>query len=196
MTHTRLAAGQVYYVCHLILLYTNTTTPSTMRRPTIRLILYPTTTILALDVGGGVIYGFEGSGCNGLECRISVRVTKGPSRCDFCYTKCTNAPLSGKTALITVKGIAVFTDLRISTVGNYDLVFQTSTFGGRVPVQLETNNLQVAPVEVLRVVRQSGSVSTGSVFRQQPSIEITSSAGARILAAMHSVTVQIDSSST
>jgi hypothetical protein len=159
-------------------------------------LLYPKATILALDVGGGVVYGFEGSGCNGLECRISARITKGPSCCDFCYTKCTNAFLKGETTLIAVKGKAVFTDLRISTVGNYDLVFQTSTFGGRVPVQFEAKNLQVAPAEVLRVVRQPGSVSTGSVFRQQPSIEITSYAGARILAAMHSVTVQIDSSST
>ena len=68
-------------------------------------------------------------------------------------------------------------DSQTSTYSGCDasrLVFQTSTFGGRVPVQLEAKNLQVAPAEVLHVVQQPGSVSTRSVFRQQPSIDFHS----------------------
>ena len=159
-------------------------------------LLYPKVTVIVRDSGGGVVYGFDGSGCNGLECRISVRITKGPTCSDFGYTICTNDPLTGTTNLIATKGKVEFTDLRISAPGAYDLLFQTSTFGGRVPVKIGATNLQIAPAEVLAVVTQPGRVATGSVFRQQPTIKITDSAGNTILAAMHSVTVQIASSST
>jgi hypothetical protein len=106
-----------------------------------------------------------------------VRITKGPTCSDFGYTICTNDPLTGTTNLIATKGKVEFTDLRISAPGAYDLLFQTSTFGGRVPVKIGATNLQIAPAEVLAVVTQPGRVATGSVFRQQPTIKITDSAG-------------------
>ena len=165
--------------------------------------LYPQITIIALDVGGGVVYGYDASGCNGLECRISVRITQvvpqgasEPSCCDFCYTQCTNAPMTGTTDLLAAKGKVTFTDLQINTVGLYNFEFQTSSFGGRVPVKIDTVNLQVASAEVLQVLTQPGFVATGSVFRQQPVIKITNAAGHTVLAAMHTVTVQIESSAS
>jgi hypothetical protein len=165
--------------------------------------LYPQITVVALDVGGGVVYGYDASGCNGLECRISVRIMQVvphgatvPSCCDFCYTQCTNAPMTGTTDLLAAKGKVVFTDLQIATVGLYNLVFQTSTFGGRLPVKIKTVGIQVASAEVLKVETQPGFVATGSVFRQQPVIRIENAAGDTILAAMHSVTVGIASSAS
>ena len=165
--------------------------------------LYPQITIVALDVGGGVVYGYDATGCNGLECRISVRITdvvpQGAtvsSCCDFCYTQCTNAPIKGTTDLLAAKGKVVFTDLQIARVGLYNLVFQTSTFGGRMPVKIKALGLQVASADVMKVVTQPGFVATGLVFRQQPVIRIENAAGDTILAAMHSVTVGIASSAS
>ena len=159
-------------------------------------LLFPRVTVVALDSGGGVVYGFDGNGCNGLECRIKVRITKGPDCCDSCYTQCTNAALTGVTDLIAAKGKAEFTDLRINVIGTYNLLFQTSTFGGRQPVTVEATDLQVSKAEALQVVTQAARAATGAVFRQQPSVKITSSAGETVSAATHSVTAQIASDST
>ena len=164
-------------------------------------LLYPPVTIITRDIGGGVVYGFDRSGCNGLECRISVRITKGPGCCDFCHVKCEDHPLgsmalTGATDLLADRGMAVFTDLRIKAVGSYDLVFQTSSFGGRVPIKVPAADLQVAPAQVLAVVTQPARVATGVVFRRQPVVKIMTSSSETVLAARHRVTAQIAASST
>jgi hypothetical protein len=145
-------------------------------------LLTPQPQVLVCDQGGGVVTGFDGSGCNGISCVLGVSILSGP----------VNGSLLGSTSLLANSGIITFTNLRLPFSGIYSLRFATVSFGGQPAVFLDVSDIQVAVPSLLEVLQDPGGAMAGLPLRRQPVVQVSSAPGVRLIAATYQMNVSLD----
>ncbi len=124
----------------------------------------------------------DGSGLRVLNASSPVTVSLAPGSTG-------TGALSGTATVNAVNGVVRFTDLRISTSGNYSLLF---TSPGLTTTSSNAFSVTLAPPTQLGLAQQPSGGATGSVMATQPIVQFNDFSGARVVDATNAVTATLN----
>ena len=122
------------------------------------------------------------SGLRVLNASAPVTVSVAPSSTG-------TGTLSGTTTVNAVNGVVRFTDLKISTTGNFTLLFTSS---GLTTTSSNGFSVTLAPPTQLGLTTQPGGALTGSLLTPQPVVQLRDANNGVVAGATNPVTVTLN----
>lgn len=89
---------------------------------------HPLSRVQVIDNGGGAVSSFTGNACAGSDCAVTVSIVCCPVDVNNVYIG--TGVLSGTKTVVAVDGRAHFSDLAVSTAGNYILQYEIGAIRG------------------------------------------------------------------